>query len=93
MPANVEELIAVFTEVRALLAHPDNNFDWSSWNDAEDALAEIDDILERLRSANPLPINADILFAPTGPLQEVSLSSGWGDAFIAIANRYDAASG
>jgi hypothetical protein len=31
------------------------------------------------------------LFAPTGPIQEVSLSSGWGDMFLELAKRMDAA--
>ena len=30
-----------------------------------------------------------MLFLPTGPIQEVSLSSGWGDAFVALADRFD----
>lgn len=30
-------------------------------------------------------------FIPTGPLQEVSISSGWGDEFCALADRFDAA--
>jgi hypothetical protein len=33
----------------------------------------------------------DVLFLPTGPIQEVSLSSGWGDEFLQLAERYDAA--
>ena len=31
------------------------------------------------------------LFLPTGPIQEVSLSSGWGDEFVALADRFDLA--
>ena len=27
----------------------------------------------------------------TGPIQEVALSSGWGDAFLDLADRFDAA--
>jgi len=29
------------------------------------------------------------LFAPTGPIQEVSLSSGWGQEFLELAERFD----
>ena len=32
-----------------------------------------------------------VLFLPTGPIQEVSLSSGWGDEFVALADRFDRA--
>jgi len=32
-----------------------------------------------------------VLFAPTGPIQEVSLSSGWGQGFLKLAEDFDAA--
>jgi hypothetical protein len=32
-----------------------------------------------------------VLFLPTGPVQEVSLSGGWGDEFVALADRFDTA--
>ncbi len=30
-----------------------------------------------------------ILFAPTGPIQEVSISNGWGEFFIKLADKFD----
>jgi len=30
-----------------------------------------------------------VLFALTGPLQEVSMSSGWAEVYLKIANKYD----
>jgi hypothetical protein len=88
--ANIEKLILVFEEARRLMDNPENDFAYSSWEDTETALAEIDGILSQLRSGR-LPVVMDVLFAPTGPMQEVSLSSGWGDEFIDLANRYDEA--
>jgi hypothetical protein len=32
-----------------------------------------------------------VLFAPTGPIQEVSLSSGWALEFLTISERFDRA--
>jgi hypothetical protein len=32
-----------------------------------------------------------VLFAPTGPIQEVSISSGWGNEFLDLAERFDRA--
>ena len=88
----VATLLLVLEEARALLAAADNDFAWSSWRDREDALGEIDTILSELRAGIlPNALTLNVLFAPTGPLQEVSLSSGWGDAFIALAERFDAA--
>lgn len=91
MMPNLDQLITVFEEAKALIAHPDNDFSWSSWIDQEHALAELDAIIAALRSGGRPSLLLGILFAPTGPMQEVSLSSGWGQEFLALAERFDAA--
>jgi hypothetical protein len=81
-----------FLRAREALAHPDNDFAWSSWRDANHALEEIDGIVTALRAGRvPDETQLQVLFAPTGPIQEVSLSSGWGDAFLRLADDFDAA--
>jgi hypothetical protein len=86
------ELLDALREVRALLARPDNDFLWSSWEDADEALAEIDGPIHALESGRlPDRFTLSVLFAPTGPLQETALSSGWGDEFLALASRCDGA--
>jgi hypothetical protein len=87
-----DALLKVLGETRALLARPENNFDRSSWRDGEAALREIDTLIAAVASgAMPEPTHVELLFAPTGPIQEVSLSSGWGQAFLELAERVDAA--
>jgi hypothetical protein len=87
-----EGLIAVFLRARALLARPRNDFAWSSWENAEAALAEMDGIIADLRAGrSPDPTQMQVLFAPTGPMQEVSLSSGWGDEFLTVSSQFDEA--
>jgi hypothetical protein len=66
-----------------------NDYSWSSWEDQNDALSEIDSIITELENGSFPDIR--ILFAPTGPIQEVSLSSGWGDEFLELAYRFDQA--
>lgn len=88
----VAELLAVLADARALLVRPGNDFAWSSWEGAEDALGELDGLTAAiLAGALPRRLDLDVLFAPTGPIQEVRLSSGWGDAFLEVASRFDAA--
>ena len=92
MNTATQELANVLREARSLLALPDNNFDWSSWTDTEAALDEMDGLIAVLETGSlPPQGSVSILFAPAGPIQEVSLSSGWGDAFVALADRCDAA--
>jgi hypothetical protein len=86
------QLVEVLREARGFLARPDNDFTWSDWGSTADALQEIDDIIARIESGVlPARLDIEVLFAPTGPIQEVSLSSGWGKAFLGLAERFDAA--
>jgi hypothetical protein len=88
---DVPAMLAVLAEVRDLLARPDADFTWSSFLDADSALAEVDAIADAVRAGGPPPAMLGVLFAPTGPLQEVAISSGWGDHFLTLATRCDAA--
>lgn len=86
------ELADVLREAIVWLQRPDNDFAWSSWNDAEEAVSELSAHVATL-DAGKLPPRLDltVLFAPTGPIQEVSVSSGWGGEFLLLAQRFDRA--
>ena len=84
---NLQKLIDILKEAKALLARDGNNFSWSSWIDHDHAISEIDSIITKLENGSVPDIG--VLFAPTGPIQEVSLSSGWGDEFLELADRFD----
>jgi len=86
-------LLAVLDDVRALLALPDNDYSWSSFGDAEAGLAELAGLRAGVIAGSADVSTLRVLFAPTGPIQEVSLSSGWGHEFLAVAERFDAAIG
>jgi hypothetical protein len=87
-----QQLANVLREARSLLALPGNDFAWSSWEDTGAALAEVDGLIATLEAGRlPSRLTVSVLFAPTGPIQEVSLSSGWADEFLALAARCDAA--
>lgn len=85
------ELVRIFARARELLSRPGNDFAWSAWLDEDAALSEIDEIIRKLE-AGQLPDRLDmaVLFAPTGPIQEVSLSSGWAQAFLDLSEAFDA---
>ena len=88
--ADIPALLEIFSEVRTLVARPENDFDWSSWDGVEVALDEVDGLIATLRAGDmPDTLTMHALFAPTGPIQEVSLSSGWGNRFLELAERFD----
>jgi hypothetical protein len=89
---NTAALIDIFQRARDLVAVPQNDFSWSSWRDSAHALEEIDGIVSRLHASEPVGHSEmSILFAPTGPMQELALSSGWGNRFLQLASEFDAA--
>jgi hypothetical protein len=84
---HLNKLIAILREARAFLALEGNDFSWSSWRDQNQAISEIDTIIRELEKGSVPDMR--ILFVPTGPIQEVSLSSRWGNEFLELANRFD----
>jgi len=84
---HLQKLIAILKETRTFLALAENDFSWSSWVDQDQATSEIDSIIAELEHGSVPDINT--LFAPTGPIQEVSIDSGWGIEFLELAERFD----
>jgi DNA polymerase/3'-5' exonuclease PolX len=83
----LHKLITILREAKAFLAMDGNYFSWSSWRDQNQAISEIDSIITEFENGSVPDIGA--LFAPTCPIQEISLSSGWGHEFIELAERFD----
>ena len=89
--STTDELVEVLRETRELLARPDNNFIWSYWDSATDALREFDAFITQIESGDTSRrSDLELLFAPTGSIQEVSISSGWGQELLALSARFDA---
>lgn len=87
------ELKTIFLEARTLLERPGNDFLWSKWSGSKEAIAEIDQIIAEITAGKILRSRLSLaaLFAPTGSIQEVSMSNGWGNEFLDLAGRFDAA--
>jgi hypothetical protein len=86
------ELIAIFDEVRQHLARKENDFSYSRWSNSTSATAEVNALIHQLRNHHrPEALQLELIFAPSGPLQEMSLQCGWEDAFFQLADRFDRA--
>ena len=90
MNAVHQKLVETLREARGFLARPDNQFKLSSWQDGTVALREIDDLISRIEHGD-MPKRSEIepLFLASGPIQRVSVPSGWTEDFIALANQFD----
>jgi hypothetical protein len=85
-------LVAVLRDARSLLALPANDFAWPSWPNDGAALRGLDGLIRAIE-AGQLPPRCDlsILFTPTCPIEDVSLSRDWAHAFSMVASRFEAA--
>jgi hypothetical protein len=83
-------LLLILESAIELVELPDNDFSWSSWNDADEAKSELAGLIHQLMNGTiPDHLRVAVIFAPTGPLQEVSLSSGWAEMFARVAEKVD----
>ncbi|MCF2525662.1 enoyl-CoA hydratase/isomerase family protein [Yinghuangia soli] len=81
-------LLDVLARMRELIVLPGNDFAWSGWDDAAEALEEFDTLVAAIERGGR-PSDMRVLFLPTGPLQELSLSSGWGTRYCELAAEFD----
>lgn len=79
----------VLARTRELIAFPGNDFAWSTWDDADEALEEFDALVAEIERGGR-PVGMTVLFLPTGPLQDLSISSGWAEEYLELSARFDA---
>ncbi len=86
------KLMSVLEDTLGFVQRPDADFSWSSWEDTHQAVLEIKELIARVSEGDRSALQRiSVLFLPTGPLQELSLSSGWGKEFLSLADSYDRA--
>jgi hypothetical protein len=77
------ELAAVLRRIAELVGRNDVDTAWSTY-EADELRSEIGSFLQKAEAGLPLDDaerrHLQLLFAPTGPLQETSISSGWAKA-------------
>jgi len=83
------KLLTVLSTTRILLDRSKNE----GWGLEEPAKYRkiIDQIIDALffNGENGLPSYWDLLYAPTGALQEISISNGWSEVFLKLADEFD----
>lgn len=78
----IDEFAACLQDIRPCIVRRENKFIWTGWQDAVEALADIDATLAALTLDRPEGRKrAVLLFATDGPLHRLALDSGWEDRF------------
>jgi len=83
-------IIEILETVKELILEPKTNISWSTFDSKDELIIEIDVHIQKLKLRDFSKINDLILlFAPTSDFQEISLSSGWGNRYLNISERFD----
>ncbi|MHA2007999.1 MAG: hypothetical protein ACXABO_12195 [Promethearchaeota archaeon] len=91
VPKDVNEnLIKLLNEIMELVGNRDTNMIWSSIDTKEELILELENYILRFQNNNFSSLDQLIgLFLPTGDLQEIALSSGWGEEYLSISKKFD----
>ncbi len=85
-----ENLIKLLYEIIELASTRDTNMVWSTFNTKEELIFELENYIQRLKNSDFSSIEQLIsLFLPTGDLQEIAISSGWGEEYLSISKKFD----
>ena len=83
------KLLSVLSMTKEFLIRSEND-GWSDERPSEIA-KEVDKIISYLLDTDRSGLSdlTKILYAPTGPIQEISISNGWSEAYMLLAAEYD----
>jgi dATP pyrophosphohydrolase len=85
-----EFMITLLNEIKEFIRVRDTNMLWTIFDTEKDFLKELDIHIERIQNNDFSSFEQLIsLFLPTGDLQEIALSSGWGEEYLVISKKFD----
>lgn len=85
-----EMLKIIFLEIKQIVDSPNTDTVFSNYNTPNELLDDLDKYIEKLEIKDETILSKiNFLVAPTNDLQEVSLSSGWGQEFIRLSMEID----
>jgi len=88
----INNVIKVLKKTKAIIKNTTIDVAWSQFESEEEVIEALDEQMEKLISHDFSTIwDLILLFAPTGSLQEISISSGWGDEYLTLAFEFDTA--
>ena len=94
MSMDITKAIEQISRLKNLLSLPTTDVVWSSYNSADEAIKDLEEIEKGLKNSDKNVVDRlCYLLSPTGSLQEISISSGWGYEFLDIADALEKAVG
>jgi hypothetical protein len=83
------EIIEILTIIRSKI-NSETDVSWTHFNTIEELTQMIDSSIDGLkRNENVVIEELAIHFAPTSTFQELSISNGWAEEYLMLADRFD----
>ncbi len=83
-----DELVALLEKVKELVDNSEESI-WAGLSPAEIGM-DLTIAIEALRNTEAVDrAQLQMHFAPSGPLQETAMMSGWTDEYMELSNRFD----
>jgi hypothetical protein len=85
-------LAAIIDELLTIVQGHPQDLNWQPYyDDQRELLLDLQDHAERIRNGDASrPPELKFSLLPTGDLNEIAFSSGWGAAYVRLANEFDA---
>jgi hypothetical protein len=84
-----QKLVDLLVQIK-LRTHSDTDVVWAGFDNVNDFLADLNHDINRLGYCDFATLEkVNYCFFPTGKYQEISISNGWGDDFIKLADNFD----
>ena len=82
----------ILETIKKLILEPRTDISWSTFDNKDELIMEIDAHIQKLKLRDFSKVkDLILLFGPTSDFQEISLSSGWGNQYLNISERFDIA--
>lgn len=90
MMNEIDKITSQLNRLEKLLLRPETDVSWSNFNCVDEVLNKISALENDINNRKTDSFN-ELLFllAPTADLQEISISSGWAEEFLDIAEKIE----
>ena len=87
-----DKIIMILKKIRSIIDDENTDMIYSGYDTKEEVINEIDIYISKLMVKDCSVIaKINLLFAPTGTFQELSISNNWSDLYMELSELFDRA--
>ncbi len=86
---DIQKIIGILTVIRNKI-NGQTEMLYTLWENPQEAIEEINDCIQKLQTGDIGVLKTiNMLFAPTGSFQELSMQNGWSDEYLKMGEQFD----